>query len=131
MTTAKMKIRPFTITEGGHRVLGVLRDAKERDLDARYLPTKSGGRIRIDDLESKEMPGGEQIWLMNFVRSREGHGPVKVSEEQDQVTPINYQEDERPGEEVAALFAPATNYMLVHITTHFRVAVIARYCQVK
>ena len=128
MSTMPMKIRPFSITEGGERVLEVLQGVLQRDPVLRNLPTKAGGYVRIDNItKGNKAPAGETTWLMNFVRNREGHGPVKISRAQDAVKPIDYAEDESPGEEIAALLIPATNHLLVHVVQHFRIGTIRDY----
>lgn len=131
MSEPMMKIRPFTIKRGGEQLLATLQDAMQRPLNDRYLPTRAGGRIRIDNLRKVDIASPkETLWLMNFARSREGHGPVKIPDNREKIEPIDYKEDERPGEEIAALFAPAVNCMLIHTVQHFSIGTIRDYINV-
>ena len=122
MAEPKMRIRPFSVKVGGERVAEVLQGAFRRDPSRRNKPTSAGEEIRIDDLREVEE---ENLWLMNFVRTREAHGPVRVSK--TEVTPVPYDPGQSPGEETAVLFIPETNHMLVQMTGYFRVAAIRDY----
>ena len=122
---SSMKIRLFSAISGGERVMEFLRDANGRAMVDRNLPMENGGYIRIDHLEEFTTPQGETLWLMNFVRSRESRGPLKVSLEN--VEAISYDGDQSPGEEIAALFIPETSNMLIEMNNTFRIAKICQY----
>lgn len=66
-------------------------------------------------------------WLMDFVRIRTSHGPGKVGRDSE-VEGFEFDEEEGFGEETAALYDPASGYILVQYN-HFgvRAGAIADY----
>lgn len=116
-----MKIRLFSAERGGDEIPDVLEQARRRDLASRNETLDGGGYIRLDDIRRE---GG--VWLMNFIRSRESHGPTRVSRAR-KPEKIPYDKDQSPGEEAAALYDADTRHMLVQQTGHFRVTPIRDY----
>lgn len=119
--TQSMKIRLFSVEKGGDRMSEVLQQARQRELKQRNKTLDGGGYIRLDDIQAD---GG--LRTMNFIRSRESHGPSKVSRER-KTENIPYDKDQSPGEEAAALYDESTQHMLIQQSGHFRVTPIRDY----
>lgn len=87
-------------------------------------------RIRIInhvELRAEAIEHHNGVWLIDFVRIRTDHGPGRVSRD-TQVEGFDFEDEEGFGEETAALFDPATGYILIQYN-HFgvRAGVIADY----
>ncbi|MFN4056424.1 MAG: DUF6731 family protein [Alishewanella aestuarii] len=87
-------------------------------------------RIRLInqvELRAESITQQDGLWLMDFVRIRTSHGPGKVGRDSE-VEGFEFEEEEGFGEETAALYDPATGYMLIQYN-HFgvRAGAIADY----
>lgn len=87
-------------------------------------------RIRLInqvELRAESVEHQDGVWLLDFVRIRTSNGPGKVGRDSE-VEGFSFEEEEGFGEETAALYDPATGYMLVQYN-HFgvRVNAIADY----
>ena len=121
MTDPTMKIRLFSLEKGAERMTDVLEEARRRHFTRRNEAADAGGYIRLDDIREEK-----KLWMMNFIRSREAHGPVKVSRDR-RPEKIPYDKDQSPGEEAAALYDSDTRHMLIQQTGHFRMTPIRDY----
>ncbi|MDO6594681.1 DUF6731 family protein [Neptuniibacter sp. 1_MG-2023] len=87
-------------------------------------------RIRIinqAELRAETVELRDDVWLIDFVRIRTDHGPGRVSRDAE-VEGFDFDDEEGFGEETAALYDPASGYILVQYN-HFgvRAGVIADY----
>ena len=87
-------------------------------------------RIRLInqvELRAKSVSQKNGLWLMDFVRIRTSNGPGKVGRDSE-VEGFEFDEEEGFGEETAALYDPASGYILVEYN-HFgvRAGAIADY----
>lgn len=87
-------------------------------------------RIRLInqvELRAESVSQQNGSWLMDFVRIRTSHGPGKVGRDSE-VEGFEFDEEEGFGEETAALYDPASGYILVQYN-HFgvRAGAIADY----
>lgn len=79
-------------------------------------------RIRLInqvELRAESVDQQDGVWLLDFVRIRTSHGPGKVGRDSE-VEGFSFEEEEGFGEETAALYDPATGYILVQYN-HFGV----------
>lgn len=78
--------------------------------------------LRVEAVEKRN-----DLWLVDFVRIRTDHGPGRVGRDAE-VEGFDFDDEEGFGEETAALYDPATGYMLVQYN-HFgvRAAAISDY----
>ncbi len=83
--------------------------------------------IRNSEIRAEAVEQRDGVWLMDFVRIRTDHGPGRVSRDAE-VEGFDFDDEEGFGEETAALFDPATGYILIQYN-HFgvRAASIADY----
>lgn len=79
------------------------------------------------ELRAESVSQLDGLWLMDFVRIRTSHGPGKVGRNSE-VEGFEFDEEEGFGEETAALYDPASGYILVQYN-HFgvRAGAIADY----
>jgi hypothetical protein len=87
-------------------------------------------RIRLInqvELRAESVSQKDGLWLMDFVRIRTSNGPGKVGRDSE-VEGFEFDEEEGFGEETAALYDPASGYILVEYN-HFgvRAGAIADY----
>lgn len=87
-------------------------------------------RIRLInrvELRAESVVQQDGLWLMDFVRIRTSHGPGKVGRNSG-VEGFAFEEEEGFGEETAALYDPASGYLLIQYN-HFgvRAGAIADY----
>lgn len=108
--------------------------ASSADLEDVLQKIESDGdlrsRIRLIsqvELRAETVERQDGVWLLDFVRIRTSHGPGKVGRDSE-VEGFSFDEEEGFGEETAALYDPATGYVLVQYN-HFgvRVNAIADY----
>ena len=116
----QMKIRPFSIAVVPHngqmgmlnvleKIERILQDPKSWNARNQSL---SAGYARIDHIERKN-----QHWFMNFAKSRDGQGPVKMAKTSP-LQGFRYNRGETPGEETAAMYDQATHYMVIQQNHH-------------
>lgn len=87
-------------------------------------------RIRLInqvELRAESIMRRDGLWLMDFVRIRTSHGPGRVGRDSE-VEGFEFEDEQGFGEETAALYDPATGYILVQYN-HFgvRAGAIADY----
>jgi len=125
----KIKVNLYKLTRllEMHTLSELLAQIEGHDLAARVRRVGYHD-IRLEQLVPPQSDGNPTpYWLLDFVKLRMDHGPGKVGPD----TPIEgfvLGRDEGFGEETAAIFDPARNYMLVQYNHHgVRGPTIERY----
>ena len=111
-----VRFEPFKITKDDKsqdldEVLKAVQ--KKSDLDKRIVQV-GGADIRLDEVKWDK---SKKFWLLDFTSFRDGPGPGKASK----VKPVKghqYNQDENPTEETAALFYPKTSHLIVQYNHH-------------
>ena len=114
MLEPTMTIRLFAAHCNKEKMVSVLRstqgrlrtekDAAMADLD---MSVGTDGHIRIEDVHRER-----GLWLVNFGRGKEGAAPMKYSPKRKSEE-VEFDPDQMPGKEAAALYAPETGHMLI------------------
>ena len=113
------KVEPYADSQNLEQVLAII--MREQSLRERIRVV---GQI---DLRMEDIRQVGQLWLMDFVRMRYDHGPGRVSPDHE-VEGFDFEDDEGFGEETAALYDPATEYVLVQYNHYgVRAGVISNY----
>lgn len=114
MPKLNITVRLYVADVVGASVTHVLEKVAKKTPEQRNMDTSAGGYIRLENLKQQD-----GICLMDFAVSRSSSGSVKISKQK--IDPHHYNRDQLPGEEVAALYVPATGHFLVqsgHIKAH-------------
>ena len=102
-----MKIHAYRVeVQNGPPMHDLLSQIAAAPFEGRLRDT-TGGRIRLD-----EVAPADNIWLLDFVKHRDGHGPG-IASASDRVSGLALRAGQTFAEETAALFDGATGYMLV------------------
>lgn len=104
-----MKIHAFKVSEdqGSASLDDVLKKVKaERRLDKR-IRLVNKAELRIDSIEFRD-----GVWLLDFVKFRQTQGPGR-GKKRAKTEGFEFKKGESFAEETAALYDPATKYMLV------------------
>lgn len=104
-----MKIHAFKVSkqDGAAELADVLKMVlAEKKLDKR-IRLVNRAELRIDSIVLKD-----GVWLMDFVKFRQTQGPGR-GKKKAKVEGFEFKKGESFAEETAALYDPATNYMLV------------------
>src|SRR5690606_763530 len=113
------KVKPFNNTVPLSEVLELFRP--EDDLGTRIREVKRS-EMRLEIAENRD-----GLWFLDFVKIRTDHGPGHVGRSVA-VKGFQFEDDEGFGEETAAIYDPATDYILVEYNHHgVRAAAIQEY----
>lgn len=128
-----MKVHAFKVerSETSEAPEGVLEAIRLQTGLRERIRMINGIELRVEAIERRtdDVLNGPavDIWLLDLIRIRTDHGPARVGRDSE-VEGFEFEEEEGFGEEAAALFVPATGYMLVQYN-HFgvRAGVLADY----
>lgn len=111
-----MKVHAFKVesSEGSARLEDVL-----QQIVSELRPRERIRLINQIELRAEHVTIKDQLWLLDFVRIRTNHGPGKVGRDSE-VEGFDFEDEEGFGEETAALYDPATGYILIQYN-HFGV----------
>lgn len=108
MYNTKMRIQKFVVRRlKGTPPLEDLLAQIDADTRAQRNRVIHGVRYRLDDVDHD---ADSNLWYLNFIRTRTGHGPGKFSAG-SVMSGFPYGNGELPGEDAAAVFDPANRTM--------------------
>lgn len=110
MSDAQIKIQKFAVNrmKGTPPLEDLLKNIGSDKIAARAR-TIHGTRYRLDDITHEV---ADDIWCLNFVRNRTGHGPGKFANAAA-ISGFTFGADESFGEDTAALFDPKTRFIYI------------------